>query len=189
MKTKMTLLGLAGILFSMVQLQAQSGTTGIKGGINSSNLSGFAGNNRLSGHIGVYFNNNLNRRWSIQPEILFSGEGQRYFSDGEERTLALDYIQIPLMFQYHAVNQLYFEFGPQFGILASARDKGIDGSYNARSDFAPTQIGINLGLGLNVNSNIGFYGRYSFGLTDVSRFDNIIDQSGVGQVGMTIRLR
>lgn len=163
--------------------------TSIKMGLNSGYLSGFEGRDRLSGHIGLALHHRIDRNWSIQPEILFSGEGQVYISsDGEERTLALDYVQLPLMFQYHLAKPIFFEFGPQLGLLVSARDKGFE-VLNVREDFAPAQLGLNLGIGLRATANIGFYGRYAFGLSDVSRFDNIVDQSRVGQLGMTIRLR
>lgn len=184
----------ASVLFSCVFLFASaSGFTqslGIKGGLNSARLTGFDGNTRLSGHAGFYLNEGIDRRWRFQPELLFSGEGQRYFSEGEERTIALDYIQVPLMFQYYAVPRLYFEAGPQFGLLASARDKGPRGdNYNILQDFTKGQVGVNLGLGVMATSDLGFYGRYSFGLTDVSRFDEFVDQSRVAQIGISYRLR
>ena len=93
------------------------------------------------------------------------------------------------MIQYFPVKQLYFEFGPQLGILASAQDKGGGTNYNVKDDFAPTQVGLNIGVGVKATYSLGFYGRYNFGLTDVSRFDNIVDHSYVGQLGMSIRLK
>lgn len=178
---------LAAVCFSLLPAQAQV-TPGLKGGFNSASLTGFNGNSRVSAHAGFFLHNTINSRWCFQPELLYSGEGQKYFSDGEERTLALDFIQVPLMIQYYPVRQFYLEFGPQFGILASAQDKGSNANFNVKEDFSTTQIGLNLGLGVNANRSLGFYGRYNFGLTDVTKFDNVVDQSRVGQVGMTIRL-
>ena len=98
-------------------------TAGLKGGVNFANLNGYNGDSRISLHAGLFLHHTINNRWCFQPELLYSGEGQHYFnSDGEERILALGYIQIPLMAQYFASRQLYFEAGPQIGILASARD-------------------------------------------------------------------
>ena len=188
MKKKMILMMPAILCLSIFSLHAQV-VAGLKGGLNSGYLSGFEGNSRISGHVGVFLHHTINRNWCFQPELLYSGEGQRYISsEGEERTIALDYIQVPLMMQYYPINQLYFEFGPQVGILASARDKGRD-VVNVKSDFTHAQLGLNLGIGVNATRNIGFYGRYNFGLTDVSSFDDIVDESRVGQIGMTIRLR
>ena len=187
MKKKKIFLLPAILLLFVLSINAQI-VPGLKGGLNFGTLSGFEGNSRVSGHVGVFLHHTINPRWCFQPELLYSGEGQRYIStEGEERTLALDYIQVPLMMQYYPVRQLYFEFGPQVGILASARDKGRD-VVNANNDFTPAQLGLNLGVGVQATRNIGFYGRYNFGLTDVSRFDNIVDQSRVGQLGMSVRL-
>ena len=91
---------------------AQKVTPGIKGGLNITDVTGFNGDNRLSGHIGLFFHNRINRMWSFQPEILYSGQGQRYpVLIRDEATLALSYINIPLMFQFYPVKQFYLEFG------------------------------------------------------------------------------
>ena len=163
---------------------------GIKGGVNFANLSGFEGNSRVSGHAGVFLHNTINNKWCFQPELLYSGEGQRYFSNGEERTLALDYIQLPLMIQYYPTSQLYFEFGPQVGVLVSAQDKGDETAHtNVKDDFSTAQIALGVGLGYKVTNQVILYGRYNFGLTDVTTFDNLVDHSRVGQLGIAVRLK
>ena len=186
MKTKIMIMAVLSI--SLLSSNAQF-TPGIKGGFNFAYLTGFSSNSRIGAHAGLFFHHTINPQLSFQPEVLYSGEGQPYFDDGDERTLALDYIQVPLMIQYFPIKQLYIEFGPQLGILATAQDKGNGVNLNVKDDFAPTQIGLNIGVGVKANNSIGFYGRYSFGLTDVSRFDDIVDQSRVGQLGMSIRLK
>ena len=189
MKKSILVMLIAGSCFIFNSADGQV-IVGLKGGISSGQLSGFDGDNRISGHGGLFLHHTINSRWCFQLELLFSGEGQQYFTDGEERTIALDYISVPLMFQYYATRQLYLEAGPQFGILASAQDKGIGTNHiNVKDDYAPAQVGINVGLGVNVTPKFGIYGRYQFGLTDVSRFDNIVDHSQVGQLGVAIRLQ
>jgi hypothetical protein len=190
MKTKslMFLLILLGFSFF---LNAQF-SPGIKGGVNFANLNGYNGDSRISLHAGLFLHHSINNRWCFQPELLYSGEGQHYFnSDGEERILASDYVQVPLMVQYYASRQLYFEAGPQVGLLVSARDYPVGNGIklNVKNDFRPAQFGINVGAGVQVNPTLGFYGRYTFGVTDVGRYDYIIDQSRVGQLGLSIRLK
>lgn len=165
-------------------------TLGIKGGVNIANLSGFEGNSRVSAHAGLFLHHTINRAWCFQPELLFSGEGQRYFDNGEERTLALNYIQLPLMIQYYPSPQIYLEAGPQVGVLVSAEDKSDGGAHiNAKEDFTTAQIALGVGLGFKASGQVIFYGRYNFGLTDVTKFDDIVDHSRVGQLGVAIRLR
>lgn len=164
---------------------------GIKGGVNIGNLSEFDGRSRISGHVGVFLHHTINNNWCFQPELLFSGEGQRFYSNAMEHTLALDYLQLPLMIQYYPTPQLYLEAGPQVGVLISAQDK-VDqrnGHTNVKSDFAAAQFAIAAGVGVKVSDQVIVYGRYNFGLTDVTVFDNIVDHSRVGQIGIAFRFQ
>jgi hypothetical protein len=182
----LVMLTLAGFFLSEAGAQF---TPGIKGGLSFARLTGFDGNTRTTGHAGIFLHHTINNRWCVQPEILYSGEGQHYFSEDEERTIALGYISVPVMVQYYPTRQLYFEFGPQLGFLVSAEDKGMGNDIvNVKSDFTKTQVSFNVGAGITATNRLGFYGRYNFGLTDVSLFDNIVDHSQVGQLGITYRL-
>jgi hypothetical protein len=163
-------------------------TPGIKGGLNISDVSNFNGDNRLSGHVGLFLHHTINSNWCIQPELLYSGQGQKYNTGEGERTLALSYIQVPVMVQYYPTKQLYFEAGPQVSFLTSAKSKGgnndveVDGNYN-KADF-----GINLGIGIAATRQLGFYGRYNAGLTDISKNNNVSNMNRGGQLGMYVRL-
>ena len=171
------------VIFAQAQL-----TPGIKGGLNLTDVSNFNGSNRVSGHVGLFLHHTINSNWCIQPEVLYSGQGQKYNTGEGERTLALSYIQVPVMVQYYPVRQLYFEAGPQIAFLTSAKSKGdngdveVDGSYN-KADF-----GLNLGAGIAATKQLGFYGRYYAGLTDISKNNNVTNMNRGGQLGMYIRL-
>jgi hypothetical protein len=183
-KIAITAMALLVLLITQAQVDA-----GIKGGLNIARLSGFDGDSRVSVHVGGFIHYPLNRNWCIQPELIYSGEGQEYFSEGDERTIALDYVSIPLMIQYFPATRFYFEAGPQIGFLVSAQDKGMDNdNINVKKDFRNSQVGLNLGIGFKPNNRVGIYARYHFGLTDVSLFDEIVDHSQVGQVGVSLRL-
>jgi hypothetical protein len=112
MKKATMVLSVAVISFLFSTVNAQQ-AIGIKGGLNMTSLSGFEGRDRISGHIGVFLHHTINKNWCFQPELLYSGEGQRYMSGGVERTLALGYLQLPLMIQYYPAPQVYLEAGPQ----------------------------------------------------------------------------
>ncbi len=190
MKTITTVLSFAFLSLCFQSANAQQ-AIGLKGGINLASLSGFEGRDRVSGHAGVFLHHTINKNWCFQPELLFSGEGQRYFSNGVEHTLALNYLQLPLMVQYYVVPQFYLEAGPQFGLMVSARDKTEDeqNEINVKDDFTAGQVALGVGAGFKATEQLVIYGRYNFGLTDVSRFDNLVDHSQVGQIGLAIRLR
>ena len=176
------------LCLSTIALQAQF-TPGIKGGLNVTDISNLNGDNRISGHVGLFLHHTINSNWCVQPELLYSGQGQKYMTNTGERTITLSYIQVPVMVQYYPVKQLYFEFGPQVSFLTAAHSKGsgddkveVDGAYN-KADF-----GVNVGLGVAATSNIGFYGRYNAGLTDITKNNNISQMNRVGQLGMYVRL-
>lgn len=162
---------------------------GVKAGVNIASLSGFSGRSRISGHGGVFLHHTFNKNWCIQPELLFSGEGQRYYSNAMEHTLALDYLQLPIMIQYFPVPNFYVEAGPQVGVLISAQDKvgGLNGHTNVKGDFAAAQLALGVGVGVKATEQIIVYGRYNFGLTDATVFDNVVDHSQVGQIGVAVR--
>lgn len=169
--------------------QAQQIIPGFKGGFNIANLSNTGGDNRISGELGFFLHMKVARGWAFQPEILYSGQGQKYW-DGDARfTTALNYINIPLMFQYYPIRRFYLEIGPQLGILVAARDKG-PGGYNAdiSGGIHKTDATLNMGFGIRANDMLGFYFRYGLGLSDVTRDDNYTYSNRVVQLGIDVRL-
>ena len=98
------------------------------------------------------------------------------------------------MIQYYPAPNFYLEAGPQVGLLLSARDKveefdefDEEPAINVKQDFSTAQVALAIGAGYKVTDKVILYGRYNFGLTDVSVFDDIVDHSRVGQLGIAIR--
>ena len=183
------LLALAMFIAFAINSQAQKISGGIKGGLNISDVAGLNGDNRLSGHIGVFINSKLSSQWSIQPELLYSGQGQQYRVGNEELTLALSYLQIPIMFQFHATKQFYIDFGPQIGILLAANNKNDDDKWEVDEYYKKADAGLAIGLGFDITRQVGIYGRYIIGLADISK-RNLPDYSNrVGQIGLSFKFK
>jgi hypothetical protein len=169
--------------------RAQKIIPGFKGGLNVANISNLPGDNRISGHVGFFLHTSIARGWAFQPEILYSGDGQKWWTGNQRYTWALNYIAIPLMFQYYPIHNFYLEFGPQLGIMAAARQKGPNG-YNVsiKDIFHKTDATLNLGAGFRVNRMTGFYLRYGLGLSDITPNDNFHYANRVLQLGLELRL-
>lgn len=169
--------------------QAQTIIPGFKGGLNVSSLSNTGDDNRISGEIGFFLHTKIARGWAFQPEIVYSGQGDKYWDQNVRYTSALNYINIPLMFQFYPIRRFYLEAGPQLGILVSARDKGPHG-YNANiSDLVhKTDATLNLGMGIRANDMVGFYMRYGIGVSKVLRDDDYTYANRVLHLGVDIRL-
>lgn len=174
---------------SFATTQAQPISFGLKGGLNVANLSNANDDNRISGQLGVYLHTKIAKGWAFQPEILYSGQGDKYWDGNARYTWALNYINIPLMFQYYPIRQFYLEFGPQLGILVAAHDKGPNG-YRAdiSSGIRKADATLNLGMGVRATDQLGFYMRYGLGLSDVTLNDNYTYSNRVFQLGVDVRL-
>ena len=171
--------------------QAQKVIPGFKGGFNFDNVSNLYGDNRISGHIGLFLHTSIARDWAFQPEILFSGQGQKYWWNDVRHTWALNYINIPLMFQYYPVRRFYLEAGPQLGIMVSARDKGLNGYHTSIMDAVhKADATLNFGMGYYINRTAGFYLRYGLGLSDITPddVDRYTYSNRVLMLGMELRL-
>ena len=181
----MLICGITTSLFSIVM----NGQTafGVKGGVNIASLPE-SYKPRVSVHGGILVNRPLNKYFSIQPEIFFSGEGQRAFYNGAEHVLALDYLEVPLMIQAYPIRQVFLEVGPQVGFLVNAKEKVGEAAHrDVKANFANVQFAIATGLGVKITDDIIIYGRYNFGLTDLTAFDAIEHPGRVGQIGLAFR--
>ncbi|MEQ1676794.1 MAG: porin family protein [Chitinophagaceae bacterium] len=196
MKNLLLILQFAGFTFCTVPVHSQL-VAGFKGGINYAGFSNHDGGKRLSGHTGIFIHSRFNTKWHIQPELLYSAEGQRYtvteiageIEQETERTVAVNVASVPVMFQYFVTPAFSVEAGPQLSFIISATDKGTNEKLNVKRSLANTQFGLNAGMGLMVSKRAGFYVRYCFGLTDLTRFDDNADYNRVVQAGFLFRMK
>lgn len=170
---------------------------GIKAGFNYAGLTGYNANKLLSFHAGIFLHVSINKCWRIQPELLYSCEGQHYFTSNNnenpaeiKNTIALKYVQLPLVVQYFPISSLYFEAGPQMSVLIAAYSKGIGEDHlNIKRSFGNSQFGLSLGAGFLFNQRIKFYCRYYFGLTEVTPYNSDANRSQTGQLGISFQIK
>ena len=168
-----------GILFC-VQTNAQSSkreegiVLGVKGGLNMSNFMGDIKDQsmRTSVHLGLLAEIIVSDKFSVQPELLYSGQGSSDNRAPGFSRIKLDYITLPVLGKFGLTDKLSFEAGPQLGLLVSAKNKTDDA--NAKIDGVKTlDFGLNAGLEYELSSGVIFQGRYNLGLTDTGLVEAI----------------
>ncbi len=162
---------------------------GIKAGMNVSSLSKDAGlddsKSKIGFNAGLFMNAPLGQNFSIQPEILYNNLGDKVsyknLAGNEYASVArnLDYIAVPVMFQYNATPEFYLEAGPEFGFLVNAKVKTDNSVLNTTTTssldtdaYKDFNMGIGLGAGYYFTPKIGLTARYVAGLTDVYSSNN-----------------
>lgn len=142
---------------------------GIKGGLNIANVYGDVQDNaiRTSIHAGFLAEIIVNDKFSIQPELLYSGQGYSNQSPLGYSRIKLDYVTVPLMAKFYLhKNDLSLEAGPQVGFLVSGKEKTrlANGTI---PDLSTVDFGLNLGLGYELKSHVFFQARYNLGITNI----------------------
>jgi outer membrane protein OmpA-like peptidoglycan-associated protein len=198
----------SAILTQSIAQEVDNSYFGVKAGANMSTIDwnlddyldsstdykyGFAG--------GIYYNIGIGNIFSIQPELLYSQMGSELGIDLDivpvnkakavETTeeLQLDYISVPVLFKISPIWRLGIFAGPQFDYLLMAEIDGDD----LEEDFEDFDFAATAGLEFWLTRNIGLYGRYIWGLTDIyagDGNDGDIEINNQGwQVGLTIGFR
>ena len=186
-------------IFIFGYTNAQEAKFGIKGGLNLANVN-FTGDNSslvnpktLYGfHIGGFVEIKVSDTFSFQPELLYSSQGftedetgyiDGYYYDAEGKT-KLDYLNIPLMAKFYATKQFSLEFGPQIGILLSAKQEfnvtvkngnetfSDSSSEDIKDDLKSSDFGLNFGAGYDFTEKFSAGLRYNVGLSNIADFED-----------------
>ena len=167
---------------------ANAQTFGLKAGMNISNISNLDdAKAKIGFNAGAFMNAPLAANFSIQPEILYNSKGAKA-SDGIDITLNLDYISIPVMFQYHATPQFYLEAGPELSFLVSAKAKGGGATVDLKDDVNGFDVGIGLGAGYYFTPNLAGTARYVAGVSDIIKDnEDSASRNGVFQIGLAYK--
>ncbi|PTM08209.1 MAG: PorT family protein [Bacteroidetes bacterium] len=145
-----------------ITTKAQDLKFGIKGGLNLATLSdnGSGLNFRPAFHFGIVSEYRISDNFSIQPELLYSSQGQKYHGG---LVLKLNYLNLPIMANYLVSENIFIEAGPQFGVLLSAKE----GNESIKDTYRDIDFGFNLGLGYKFEGGLSFNARYYFGIANL----------------------
>ncbi|WP_031425645.1 porin family protein [Flavimarina sp. Hel_I_48] len=190
---------IAMIVFGATAAQAQQEWGfGAKAGINFANISGndfgdadgrtsfYAG---LVGELPI-----VDNLFSIQPEVMYSGQGftiaqrdQDNFLDTDDNTeYQLDYINVPVLAKIYLVEGLSVQAGPSFNFKVNEEidyaPLDDDGDINV-DEAKGFEVGGVVGLEYKLSSGIFIQGRYNYGFTDIldqGDVHNSVFQAGLG---------
>lgn len=154
------------VMMMTATVQAQSSVNmGIKGGLNLFTLSADndeSFDSRASFHLGLLAHIHMSESFAMQPELVYSSQGAEY---GNDLKLELNYINVPLLFQYMFNNGFRLQAGPQLGILVGAKADGAD----VKDDFENLDLGLTFGASyVSTSTGLGVDGRYNLGLAKVN---------------------
>jgi hypothetical protein len=167
---------LAVTLFS-VTATAQHVNFGIKGGVNLYSIKSDNDvklDNAVGYHLGLLAHIHLAKQFAMQPEVIFSTQGANFANGSDDGELNLDYINIPLMFQYMFDNGFRLQAGPQIGFLVNAKSKLGDVNSDVKNNFSSVDFGVGAGMSyVHPPSGFGFDARYNIGLKNINENSSV----------------
>lgn len=194
MKLKISLV-IALVITSLSALNAQI-TYGAKGGLQFTNITNYHrnSNTRIGFQIGGFAKIPLDShdKMYLQPELLYSTQGEDNEGDGFSEKYYINYIALPVLLKRYLSdneNAFFLEVGPtfMFKIMQNTESSFAAPSYNGDRDEVSTfDISLAFGLGYSIGRNYDIGLRYNYGFSDV--YPKAVGESS-GKVNATSNLQ
>jgi hypothetical protein len=164
------------LFFFAVSVFAMAGTAdaqikiGPKAGMNAYTLTGDVQGikSKVNVHFGGLVQIPIAGGFSIQPELIYSGEGGKFSSQGQTAKYNFTYLNVPVMAQYTFEQVgIHVEMGPQFGVLLSAKAKSGSQTVNMKDQLNGFNFSLGFGTGWRHSSGFGVGARYNLGLSNI----------------------
>ncbi len=178
-------------VLGLTSVNAQEVHFGVKAGVNFASFGG-DDSDGLDGltsfHVGAMADIELSEKFSVQPELVYSAQGAKYSSEGDEAKDKLDYLNVPVLAKFMVAKGFSIEAGPQVGFLLSAKedyssseDSGTDDikDYLKGTDFSAA-----IGLGYKMETGLNFAVRYNLGLGNIADESDADLKNNVFQVSV-----
>ncbi|SDY90243.1 porin family protein [Hymenobacter psychrophilus] len=179
-KLFLVLLASAGITSAA---HAQGARLGVKAGASLTNFVGEDADgvtNKIGVHGGFVAELGITDNFAIQPEVLFSMKGAKV-EDLDNVRINQSYIDVPVLLKVKA-DGLFFEAGPQVGLLIGSKTKDDDISFNSKDGFKTVDFGYVAGLGYEFSSGPMIGLRYNGGITKVAKEEDGANSSDMPNV-------
>jgi hypothetical protein len=177
-------IGLLMALMIVGTVEAQEVNLGVKGGVNLTNISGGDAYTMRSGfHLGLLGHIHFTENYALQPEVIFSTQGAALRDS--DTWIDLNYLNIPVLFQYMFNNGLRLQAGPQLGLLLNSRERTGRVSVDLNDEFATLDVGVSVGASyIHTASGFGVDARYNHGLTNINKVTDETNTNRGFQVGV-----
>ncbi|MFC4231720.1 porin family protein [Parasediminibacterium paludis] len=171
---KKLIVAMLALFLASVSVHAQGLKAGIKIGANGTKIDGqsFEDGYKLSYQGGVFIEADFNKKFGIQPEVLFgqstsktvSGIGAIGTNLPSGQDIILNYLSIPVLLRYNVGKLITLNLGPQFAILLNKDNTVLQNGQQAFKSGDFSMVG---GVQLNF-SVLRIYGRYNVGLSNIN---------------------
>lgn len=148
-------------------------SAGVKAGISTSQVSGdnYSGYNKAGVIIGGYAQRVINEKWNARFEIMYIQKGSRHNASPDKGDynyyyLGVNYIEIPLLFQYRQ-SKFTYEFGPSYAALVNERETLNGYDLTGLRPFNKNELSINIGISYEIYKNLTFNWRLSNSVTPI----------------------
>jgi hypothetical protein len=133
---------------------------------------------------------------SFAPEILYSQTGYKAITSDGNYTQRNQFVNIPLLAKYHVGSIVSFYAGPQFSILAVAKNTYDSGFVTANEHYYINNGGTTsfdgvFGVSLDLIHHVDLHARYTISLQQIESngISNVPDyRTQVWQIGLGFRL-
>jgi hypothetical protein len=129
-------------------------------GINACQIHGdnASGYNKFGVNGGIMVNSRLNKKASIDLGIVFTQKGARKNQNIKDNDYTffrvnLNYIELPLLFNYKVNSNYFITLGPSLAYLINYTEDTEAGNWNGVYPFEKFEYGVNVGLGRKIKDN------------------------------------
>lgn len=173
---------LSALFASLVVIAyAQKFNGGAMIGFATSQVAGdnYSGFNKVGPVVGAFVNFYPAEHSSVQMELHYVQKGSRRSADYEKEDydsylLRLNYIELPLLYQYH-IGRLYLEAGPSLAFFMAGYEER-DGEDVKADDFSAVTVQFNFGVVYTVAEN------WKFGIRANNSLTNLRNHTSTGHV-------
>jgi hypothetical protein len=146
---------------------------GLKAGVSTSQVAGdnYSGYNKAGFIGGGTLTAQFTEKYAGHFEIIYIQKGSQHNGDQEKGDynfyfLELDYIEVPLLFQFHQ-RKFTYEAGPAISFLIGEEEYFNFFNLTGANPFNKNEISFNLGINYAIYKGLGINWRFSHSITPI----------------------